>query len=245
MAFAQCTVRTRGDSHYRYSMADSARQTPPESGRRQTWTEYRLESFGEPYEVWHDGPDFADLQHRWDADPITAERMLCAGIAEKDPLAAQSTAMISIPLRASERFVDVLTAAVDTGGASFRVRVAEALYRLTGDASWSAAIVRVIDEPAFFWGDRLDGSIALARFPPTAELIDALARGVRDPDYLVRYHSSNSLLRFAGGQGDIAEDARLFPLIVKEKAPDDWTLAAEELADAARQYRKIGNQPGL
>jgi hypothetical protein len=214
-------------------MTDSVRNTPDGGAARPTWTEYRLESFGEPYEVWHDGANFSELQRRWDADPILGERMLCDGIAEQDPLAAQSTAMVSIPRRAQERFIAVLANAVDTGGASFRVRVAEALFRLTGDQRWSSAIVRVLREAGFFWGDRLEASIALAGFTPTQALIDALAVGVIDPDYLVRYHSANTLMKFGGRELDVAEEETLFPLVVREEAPLDWAAAAARLAAEA------------
>ncbi len=55
----------------------------------QSWADFREETFGDAYMVWHDGPDFTELVERWEADPELVERMLLAGIADDDPLASQ------------------------------------------------------------------------------------------------------------------------------------------------------------
>ena len=56
------------------------------------WSDFRLDAFGEPYLVWHDGPDFSALRERWRGDPALVERMLRLGLTEDDPLAAMASA---------------------------------------------------------------------------------------------------------------------------------------------------------
>jgi hypothetical protein len=72
----------------------------------------------------------------------------------------------------------------------------------------------------------------LTAFPPTPELVAAVAAGVRDPEYLVRYHSANTLLRWAGRTEEISDDRELFALLVDEAGPTGWAAAATRLATA-------------
>ena len=198
----------------------------------QSWTEFRLEAFGEPYMVWHDGPDFYAFQQRALADPTTVEAVLAEGLAENDPLAAQSIAEADFDDGVEQRMLPLLTEALDRTNTTFRVRVAEALIRLTGSEQWSPAIVDVLLHAAF-WSDRLDAAMALGHRVPTVDMIAALMRGAQDPEYLVRYHSCNSLLRFAGRTEDIAALPDEFALLTAESHPESWALVASGLAGAA------------
>ena len=92
-----------------------------------------------------------------------------------------------------------------------------------------------------FWGVRLDAAIALGKLQPTPETIDALEQTAADGDYLVRSHSANALLRYAGEAPDIS-DHPLFAAVARPREDrkieaadrEAWTKAAEELASAAR-----------
>jgi hypothetical protein len=196
-----------------------------------TWGEFRLEAFGDPYMVWHDGPDFASLVEHWRADPAEIERMLHLGIAEGDALAAQAIGELPLPAEGSPALVALLEEALPAAGGDSRVRIAEALHRMTGRESWSEQIVAVLGSGGH-WGVRLDAAIALAAFAPTPALISALAAGVRDPEYLVRFHSSDTLLRYAGRSGQVSDDPALFELITADGS-GSWAQAAEQLSAAA------------
>jgi hypothetical protein len=63
------------------------------------WSDFRRQTFGDPYLVWHDGADFTVLRQRWDTDPQHVESMLRTGLTEADPLAAQA---IEVVLRTRE-----------------------------------------------------------------------------------------------------------------------------------------------
>ncbi len=79
------------------------------------------------------------------------------------------------------------------------------------------------------WGVRLDAARRLAAFDPAPELVDALARGVRADDYLVRYHSATTLTRWAGGDAEVSDDEDLFSLVVDEAGPAGHARAADVL----------------
>jgi hypothetical protein len=100
---------------------------------------------------------------------------------------------------------------------------------LTGDESWAVPIAAVLASPAF-WGVRIDAAIALAGFPPTAELIQTLGDAVRDEEYLVRCHSANTLLRYAGRTRRVDAIPGLFAKITDG---GDHALAADELTAGA------------
>jgi hypothetical protein len=198
----------------------------------QSWADFRLEVFGEPYMVWHDGPDFAEFQRRAKADPTAVEQLVLQGLAETDALAAQAMAEADFPAAARGRMVRALEDAIDRNKSTFRVRVAESLTRLTGEQHWSDAIIDVLDGGPF-WGDRLDAASALGRYEPTVERIAALARGVSDQDFLVRYHSANALLRYAGSTEDVSTDSELFAQIASESTTQSRLLAAATLSGRA------------
>ena len=202
------------------------------AGTTPSWSEFRLEAFGEPYMVWHDGPDYSELERRWHADPPAVEGLLMDGLAERDPLAAQAVARLPLPTTARALVVEALTSSLGASPVGFHLRAAEALFRLTGDQGWGDEIVLVL-LGAGFWGDRLDAAIALAAFAPSEALITALAHGAEDPDYLVRYHSANTLLQFGGRAPAIAEHESLFARLRADAAPTKWASASAELAEAA------------
>ena len=166
--------------------------------------------------VWHDGPDFAEFADRFAQDPVLATEMLAAGIAEGDALAAQTPRELSLTDEQRAGFVRMLTAAMPGAGAGVRVEGGATLFALTGDPGVVGAARRGAGAPA--------SSGACASTPPSGSrpsrrrptLVAALAEGVRDPEYLVRYHSANTLLRWAGRTEEISDDDELFGLLVDD-----------------------------
>ena len=195
------------------------------------WAAYREEAFGEPYLVWHDGPDFTEFQSRFAADPELATRMLAEGLAEGDQLAAQTPRELRLTDDQRAVFVEMLTDPVRGAHGGVRLEAGASLFALTGDPSWSSPIVEVLLSP-MFWSVRIDAAMRLRAFPPTPDLVAALAAGVRDPEYLVRYHSATTLHRWAGHTDEISDDATVFPLITSDATPERWDAAAEQLVAA-------------
>src|SRR5262245_24597708 len=197
------------------------------------WSVWRDGVFGDPYLVWHDGPDFQYLVMTADDDLDQVSTMLALGIEARDPLAAQSIAALADAGIVMEGAEALLRSAVPVAGGTFLVRLAEALRTLTGDQAWGGRIVAVLTSRDEDWYPRLDAAIALSGFTPTPDLVHALGQGVCDPEYLVRYHSANTLLLYAGQDAQIAEHKELFGLITSDTDPKSWQSASERLTAAA------------
>ncbi|HEX6354923.1 hypothetical protein [Actinophytocola sp.] len=192
-----------------------------------SWNRWRDDVFGDPYLVWHDGPDFRRLLS---LPPEEVARMLPAGLDAEDPVAALSILAMAEEGRAPQDAEALLRTAAATATGTFLVRVAQALNALTGDESWAEPIASVLGSQEF-WGVRIDAAIALATFTPTVPLIQTLDRAVRDPEYLVRYHSANALLRYAGRRSDIS-NLKLFKKITADDRAS-WAEAADKLTSDA------------
>jgi hypothetical protein len=211
------------------------------SGAGDEWALWQRRVFGDPYLVWHDGPDFTALLEAARVDRDAVARMLAIGIERGDPLAAESFGWLARAGFARDGWSALLSAAVSTATGTLQVRLAEALHVLTLDESWGNVVASVLTTGGF-WGERIDAAIALAGFAPTEELVAALARAVCDDEYLVRYHAANTLLRYAGRAGDIARRPALFakiktPASGAAQAADRlaWQSAADQLAGDVRR----------
>ena len=195
------------------------------------WADVRNELFGEPYMVWHDGPEFSGLREAWRTEPEALLDQLFAGMAEGDALAAQALSELE-PAPTGEmrdRVIAMLEKHVVASPPYAQVQLGLTLYKLTGDAKWTKPIVEVLDG-AVHWSSRIDAAIALRQVPATPELRAALLRNVQDDDYLVRYHSATTLLRWSGSTTQLEDDDPLFSKIASDDAPDAWKQAAATLA---------------
>lgn len=192
------------------------------------WQQWRRETFGDPHVVGPDGPGFAALTEAARAAPRTVERMLRAGLAAGDPLAAQSFTALAAAGLAPADAVSILRTALIRAQDEFRVRVAEALYALTRDPGWAAAVAGVLAgaQSEFV---RQDAAIALGGFTPTVGLVRAVATAVTDPAFPVRYHAAGTLLRWAGDRRQVESVPALLEKITGE-AESDWRAAADELS---------------
>jgi hypothetical protein len=197
------------------------------------WGRWRRDVFGDPYLVWHDGPDFDRLFDRERADPAEVARMLALGVAGSDDLAPVAIRALAEAGRAPAGAEACLRAAAGTAEGTFAVRLAQAMLVLTGDQSWSEPVLAVL---ATDDGDhQLDAAMALADFVPMERLIDGLARGVRDRHYLVRYHSATTLRAYAGiKEPEISRNRQLFDLMKTDGDRAGRRQAAAALAAAAR-----------
>ena len=128
------------------------------------------------------------------------------------------------------RHLTVPVAGMTCGSCETRVR--KALIRLPGVQAVTVSATRAsatLSGPSLPPRDRIDAAIRLKLFPPTAALVAAVSDGVRDPEYLVRYHCANTLLRWAGRTEEISEHD-LFALILDDAGEVAWADAAARLA---------------
>jgi HEAT repeat protein len=157
--------------------------------------------------------------------------MLAEGLAEGDALAAQTPRELSLTAEQRAEFIRLLTGTLPRANPGVQLEAGASLVALTGSPEWSRLLVEVLASTVH-WGIRIDAAIRLKAFPPTAALVTALAAGVRDQEYLVRYHCANTLLRWAGRDADISDDPELFGLVVDEAGLAGWAQVAERLAAA-------------
>ncbi|MCP2321947.1 hypothetical protein HDA40_000454 [Hamadaea flava] len=151
------------------------------------WVQWRREVFGDPYLVWHEGADFAELRRRVGTEPEVVTAWISAGLRERDAVAAQAVAESGLP-----DLPGLLKQQMIDASGVFAVRGAQALFRLTGDAAWVRPVVEVLIG-ADHWGDRLDAAIALAEFPATPFVVASVALATADEDELVRHHATETL----------------------------------------------------
>ena len=88
----------------------------------------------------------------------------------------------------------------------------------------------MLDGGAFHWGDQIDAAMALRRVTPRPEVRENLLHGVVDPEYLVRYHSANTLRAWNGLEGDVETDDAMWSDLVKDDDPAAWKRVADRLA---------------
>jgi hypothetical protein len=201
------------------------------------WVTWRRLVFGDPYLVWHDGPDFAGLLVRYRADPDGVWRLLRLGLAAGDLLAPQSLTALADEGLTPTGAADELRAALPAAADGFRVRIAQALRTITGSQEWAVAILPVLAGNGH-WGPRIDAATVLAEFAPTPELADALAAAVQDEEYLVRYHAADTLLIFSGRAGDVSRFPALFRKIMSPRGETADDRDRERWRDAARELRR-------
>ena len=192
------------------------------------WTAWRREIFGEPYLVWHDGPDFDAVLGRWADDPREVLQMLSVGLAEGDSVAAQTVTVLVKQGYALAGVEQQLRDCLPHASGTFRVRIAEALYAITGDDECADLVCGVLANGTL-WGERVDAAIALSAFPPSPSVATALARGVGDDEYLVRRHAAQTMLTLAGRQTTIESVPDIWNLIRSERNPRSWGRAADRL----------------
>jgi len=197
-----------------------------------SWEQFRQGVFGDPYLVWHDGPDFAELIRRWQHSRADVRELLLGGLDANEPLSAQSIAVLASDSHPPTDLLDELIARLPTSRDTFRVRLALAVFALTSDQSMARYVVSVLSEPGY-WTSRMDAAMALRDFAPTVETIDALARAVTDDNNLVRYHSSDTLLAYAGFEPDASKYPEVLAGIHSDASTDQRRCTADYLRAAA------------
>lgn len=207
------------------------------------WTRWRDDVFGDPYLVWHDGADLTRLLELGRTAAEDTARMLAAGLDADDPLAAQSIGALHDEGLTPPGAEASLRGAVSRAAGTFLVRVAQALHALTGDESWATPVASVLASDAF-WGVRIDAAIALTGFAPTPELVETLAQGVRDDEYLVRYHCANTLLRYAGRKKDLWDYRALFDQVATPGEGDPTDADRAKWAEAALRLVRLNEAGG-
>ena len=89
------------------------------------WQRWRREIFGDPPQAWHEGTRFTALIDAARRQPRTVERMLRAGLAAADTVAAQSFTALAAAGLAPADAVSILRTALIRAEGTFRIRVVD------------------------------------------------------------------------------------------------------------------------
>lgn len=192
------------------------------------WAEFSRETFGDPYLVWHDGADFRTLLSRWQDQPVLVSEMLQSGLSEADPVAAEAIGFVAGHDADVSELVGRIRESLPQAQGTFRVRVAQALFVLTHDQDLAGPICKVLTGDGH-WSEKIDAAIALNAFAPAMKVVQALAQGVQDDEYLVRRHSAQTLLTLAGRHTTIEKVPDLWAKIRSDIDPRAWRRAGTEL----------------
>jgi hypothetical protein len=181
--------------------------------------------------IWHDGlctELVAEL--RGDARRQALE-MLRLGVALGDSHAAEALAAMN---EAGD--TPAMRAQLQSARGADRVRVALAIHSVAPDPELASRLIGVLrGHPS--WSDRIDAAIGLRRFAGAADEAALLEAVAKDPEYLVRYHASESLLaRWRVSPSKISKHESIFGDIC---GPDEGEPGTGDFARYARARAKL------
>jgi len=183
--------------------------------------------FGDPYMMWHDGIDPTSVCGLEGAERDQAEDMLIESMKEGSYWAPMGLRELR-----SEKAVPIMKEMLPSIDGVLLVEIAIALNVIEDTLEYNQYLLQVLREyPSPY--TRLKAAMKLRDFP-TLEVIEALFDAVRDEDYLVRNHASESLLAIHGLQPTISEHKEIFQLIIVDYDKSSNVSTRE----AAAAYKK-------
>ena len=206
-------------------------ETTPLEARRPEWQSWKEDAFGSEYMIWHDGLDVDAVARLKGEARERGLEMLRLGLALGDAHAAQALAACGDVSR-----LDEMRAQMAEAQGSSRVKVALGIHKVAPETALAAEPVGVLQRHPW-WGDRIDAAMGLRHFSGAADESALLDTVSGDPDYLVRYHASDSLLvRWGVTPADVSGHKDIFRDICGPRegspGPEDFarfSLAREKL----------------
>ncbi len=202
----------------------------------QTWF---TSTFGDTYSIWHDGLRTEMVTGLTGEARAEAVQMLLFGLTLKDGYAAQALGKMG----ETSALPSLRAALADNASADSRIKIALAINKLSTQQDDEAhQLISVLDTQGIHWGPKIDAARGLRQFK-SQETEDALLRAVeRDDEYLVKYHSCESLLvRWGIQPPSISSHATIFALICDVKEGDAITDQRERGKEAARLLKGLKN----
>jgi hypothetical protein len=154
-----------------------------------TW---RIATFGTPYIVWHEGLNVGAVTSLTGEDRARAVRMLTFGVRGGDGDAAKAIAAMGETAALPD-----LHAALQTAVGDNRIGIAQAINRLSGCeevAGMARQLIAVLEAQNQHWSTRMEAAVGLRDYEDEESETALLAAIERDEAFLVRLHSSDSLL---------------------------------------------------
>jgi len=196
---------------------------------------YAWESFMEnfferlSYMQWHDGINPDVVLGLNEEEQRAAEDLLIESVERDDMWPTRGLAALK-----SKKAIPVLKKKVENSQGIIRLRNAFALEMIQQEGKYLPVIIEELkNNPSHY--DRLEAAMNLRHFP-SKQAVQALYEGMRDEEYLVRYHSSESLLKIYGLVPDIVQYDEIFSLIVTKTKEGKNT--EEEYAKAIKLLKE-------
>ncbi len=190
------------------------------------WKNFIASYFGDPYLMWHDGPDPSAIDRLTVEEKAVAEEMLLASVGGM-------WSADGLEKLGSKRGITAMEAALakETHDPS-RIRLADAIMHLTHDGTHLPILLKCLRASKTEDG-RLEAAMYLGKYP-NPEVVEALFAAVLDPSYLVRYHACNSLLEIHGLPVDISSQDAIFKNILKDTSPAQHQKARQLLQELCK-----------
>ncbi|MHA2423636.1 MAG: HEAT repeat domain-containing protein [Candidatus Thorarchaeota archaeon] len=191
------------------------------------WDYFMENFFGDPYMMWHDGIDPSAANDLKGEERAKAEEMLIESMKEGSYWAPMGLREIK-----SQTAIPVMKEMIDDAHGRLMIEIAHALNTLENTTDFLSYIIDMLDRH-YFWTVRMDAARMLRNYN-TPDVIEALFGSVQDADYLVRNHSSESLLHIHGLPASISEYKEIFKEIIVEYDSND----EESIKEARIHYKK-------
>lgn len=183
--------------------------------------------FGNPYMMWHDGINPAAAAYLKGEEREQGIDMLIESMNE-----GSYWAPMGLREMRAERAIASMKEQLPRSYDRPRIEIAHALNVLESTNEYIPVIIEVLQK-APFWSSRMSAAIMLRQYN-LPEVVDALYESMLDPDYLVRNHSSESLLHIHGLQPTISEHKEIFAEMIVEFDPKD----EESIINARTHYER-------
>ncbi len=188
------------------------------------WKDFIFEFFERsPYLQWHDGINTSMLLEMTDEELDVAEVLLIDSVKHGGMWPTAGLAVIK-----SKKSIPVLKDNLDRAPSVMRIRIAHALEQIEQTGKYVHILIEELLQKGSPY-DQLEAAMNL-KYYPREDVVDALYQGMQHADYLVRYHSAESLLYIYGFPPDIFQQRALFDDITTKKDGKKTTKANYQAA---------------
>ena len=194
------------------------------------WIRFMDNFFGDQYTMWHDGIDPTAARDLLGDEREKGEEMLIKSMKE-----GSFWAPMGLREMESKKAIPIMKEIIESyDSQSFdrlRIEIAYALNVLEKTAEYVPYIIQVLTNGGSW--SRMVAARMLRRYN-TPEVVEALYESVQDEDYLVRNHSSESLLHIHGLPDNLSEYEEIFAEIIMYYDRED----KERMKEVREHYKK-------
>jgi HEAT repeat protein len=198
------------------------------------WEKFMNEFFERSsYMQWHDGIDPSVLLELSKEELAEAEELLIESVKNGGMWPTVGLATIK-----SKKAIPVLKEKLKKSKGVLKIRIANALEKIEGTGEYIPILIEELRKnPSHY--DRLEAAMNLGDYP-TKIVIEALYDALLDSDYLVRYHSANSLLKIHNMKpNNISKYERIFQNLIESEEQSQGRDLAEKYNLAAKQMKDL------